>query len=236
MSNALNRKQEIAEQKAKFKAMSFGEKVGYIRDYYWIHIVSVIVLIVIGIALYHTYQDKNFNTVLHAVLINNDTANWDEDEASYEAILSSTYEEYLGIDGVKDRFVVDNNYIIDYERDSEMSIYSAESLMASIMGSRIDIHFGDDLSMEYFCENDYTFFYELDMLFDEEFLNKYRDRIYYHTYENGQTVPVAFDVTDCGVITDVGLTIEPVYLGVFANTKRLDAAVDYIKFVLSSAP
>jgi hypothetical protein len=236
MSNTLNRRQEIAEQKAKFKELSFNEKLGYIRDYYWVHIVFTIIAVIVIIALYHTYQDKNFNTVLSAVLINNDTAKWDEDAASYESILSDTYEEYLGIDGVKDRFVVDNNYILDYARDSEMSIYSAESLMASIMGSRIDIHIGDALSMEYFCEDDYTFFYELDQLFDEDFLKQYEDRIYYHTYEDGQKVPVAFDVTDCKVITDAGLTIEPVYLGVFANTKRLEASADYLRFVLSSAP
>lgn len=236
MSNALDRKEEIAQQKAKFKEMSFTEKIGYIKDYYWVHISLTILAVIVAIALYNTYQDKNYNTVLHAVLINNDTAKWDEDIASYEAILSDTYEEYLGIDGIKDRFTVDNNYIINYAKDPEMSIYSAESLMASIMGSRIDIHIGNDLSMEYFCEDEYTYFCELDTIFDEEFLKKYEDRIYYCTYKNGSKVPVAFDVTNCSAITAASLTIDPVYVGIFANTKRIDAATDYLKYVLATAP
>lgn len=232
MSNQMNLKQEIKAEKSKFRQLSLGEKFNYIKDYYLIHIIAVIIIIITAFAIYRTYQSKNFNTVLYAVLINNDSSVWNEDIDSYEARLSAPFEEHLGIDGKKDRVVIDNNYILDYDRDAEMSVYSAESLVAMIYASSIDIHIGNELSLDYFCEDNDTFFYNLNEIFDEDFLEKYKDKIIYYTYTDGTCVPIAFDITDCKLTKDASLTISPVLIAVFSNTARLESAVEYIQFIL----
>lgn len=232
MSNQMDLKQEIKAEKGKFKKLSFGEKITYIKDYYWMHILAFIIIAITIFAIYQTYKSQNYNTVLYAVLVNNDKSMWDEDTDSYESVLSRSFEQYLGVDGDKDRVIIDNNYVLDYDRDSEMSVYSAESLVAMIYASHLDLLIGNELSLDYFCEDEDTFFYNLDELFDEEFLQKYSDQIIYYTYTNGTTVPIAFDITDCKLCKDAGLTVNPVLISVFSNTERLDTAVEYIKFVL----
>lgn len=232
MSNQMDLKQEIKAEKGKFKTLSFGQKITYIKDYYWMHILTVIILLVVIYSIYITYQAKNFNTVLYCVLVNNAKSSWDPDTDSYETALSKHFEEYLGIDGDKDRVIIDNNYILDYERDPEMSVYAAESLVAMIYGSQLDILIGDELSLDYFCEDDDTFFHPLNEIFDEEFLNRHQDKIVYHTYADGTKVPVAFDISQCSLTKKAELTVSPALISVYSNTTRLDCAKEYIQFIL----
>ncbi len=234
MSNQMDLKQEIKEGKSKFKTLSFGQKLIYIKDYYSLHILVAIILVITAFAIYKTYEAKNFNTVLYVALVNNDKSVWDEDDDSYETLLSAPYAASIGIDNDKDRVVIDNNYIMDYDRDSEMSVYSAESLVAMIYAANLDILMGNELSLDYFCEDDYTFFHPLDVIFDEALLNKHQDKIIYHTYKDGTKVPVAFDVTECAFIKNANLTLAPVYVSVLENTNRLDAATSYICYILES--
>lgn len=232
MSNQKNLKEEIKEGKSKFKELSFGAKIGYIRDYYSIHILAVLIIIIAVFAIYRTYQTQNFETVLYAVLINNDKSVWDEDEDKYSKGLSDPFEEYLGIDGDSQRIVVDNNYILDYDRDAEMSVYSAESLVAMFYGAHMDIHIGNRLSLDYFCQNDDCFFYDLRKIFDEEFLKRHEEKIVYCTFDDGTKLPVAFDISDCKLVKESELTVSPTLIAVFFNTEHPDTAVEYIKFIL----
>lgn len=232
MSNQLDLKQEIKQEKKKFKTLSFGEKIRYIKDYYRLHILTVIIIAVVVYAVYITYEAKNFNTVLYAVLINNDKSVWDEDTDSYEAALSVPFEQHLGLDGQNDRIIIDNSYILNQEKDFEMSVYSAESLVAMIYAGHIDLHIGDEYSFDYFTNNNELFFYDLRELFDEAFLEKHKDSIIYQTMSNGTSFPVAFDVSDCEFIKDAGLTTSPTIISVYANSTRLETAVEYIRFVL----
>lgn len=232
MSNQKNLKEEIREGKGKFKELSFREKIGYIKDYYSIHILAAIIIIIAVFAIYRTYKEQNFETVLYTVLINNDKSIWDEDEDKYAKGLSDPFEAYLGIDGKEQRVVVDNSYILDYDRDAEMSVYSAESLVAMFYGSHIDVHIGDRLSLDYFCQDNDCFFYDLRNIFDEDFLKRHEDKIEYCTFTDGTKIPVAFDISDCKIAQELDLTISPPLIAVFFNTKRLDTAVEYIRFIL----
>lgn len=232
MSNQMDLKQEIRAEKGKFKTLSFGQKIAYIRDYYWIHILAVIIIAITVFAIYRTYKAQNYNTVLYAALVNNDKSVWDEDTDSYESMLSDSFEQYLGVDGEKDRVIIDNNYTLDYDRDPEMSVYSAESLVAMIYAAHLDILIGNELSLDYFCEDEDTFFYNLNEIFDDDFLEKHQDKIVYYTYTSGTTVPIAFDITNCKLCREAGLTVNPVFISVFSNTERLDTSVEYIRFIL----
>ena len=234
MSNQMDLKQEIKAEKGKFKTLSFNEKITYIKDYYSLHILIVLIAIVLVFAIYRTYDAKNFNTVLYVALVNNDKSVWEEDDDTYENKLSNTYAEYIVIDNDNDRIIIDNNYILDYDKDSEMSVYSAESLVAMIYGANLDILMGNELSLDYFCEDDYTFFYNLDEIFDADLLKTHGNKIIYHTYADGTKVPVAFDVTDCRYIKNANLTVSPVYVSVVENTERLETSVDFIRHILES--
>lgn len=233
MSNQLDLKQEIQAEKKKFKTLSFAEKINYIKDYYSIHILAVLILVVVAVAVYHTYQEKNYDTELYVALINNDKSVWDEDIDSYEQMLSNGFAAHLGIDNDKKRVEIDNNYTIDYERDPEMSAYSAESLVAMIYGAHVDILLGDQKALDYFCDDEGTFFFSLDTIFDAQFLEKYKDRIVYYTPPKGNgPIPMAIDVTDCPYIQDAGLTLDQVFVTIFANTKRPENSIEYIRFIL----
>lgn len=232
MSNQKSLKEEIKEGRGKFKELSFSAKIGYIKDYYSIHILAVVILIIAVFAIYRTYQEQNFETVLYTVLINNDKSVWDEDEDKYSKGLSDPFEAYLGIDGKQKRVVVDNSYILDYDKDAEMSVYSAESLVAMFYGSHIDVHVGNRLSLDYFCQDNDCFFYDLREIFDEEFLKRHEDRIEYCTFTDGTQIPIAFDISNSKIAQESEITVSPPLIAVFFNTKRLDTAVEYIRFIL----
>ncbi len=232
MSNQKNLKEEIKEGKDKFKKLPFGAKLGYIKDYYSIHILAVIIVIVVIFSIYKTYQAKNYETILYTVLINNDKSVWDEDEDKYSKGLSEPFESYLNIDGDSQRVVVDNNYILDYDRDAEMSVYSAESLVAMFYGAHMDVHIGDKLSLDYFCQDDDCFFYDLRKIFDEDFLKRHEDQIVYCTFSNGNQIPIALDISSCKIVKEAGLTVSPTLIAVFFNTERLDTAVEYVRFIM----
>lgn len=232
MSNQKDLKQEIKEGKSKFKSLSFGGKIEYVKDYYSIHILAVIIIIATIFFIYRTYQDQNYETVLYAVLINNDKSVWDEDEDKYAKGLSDPFEAYLNIDGESERIIIDNSYILNYDKDAEMSVYSSESLVAMFYGAHLDVHIGDNLSLDYFCQDDDCFFYDLRDIFDEDFLKKHEDKIVYHTFSNGTQVPIAFDISSCKMVQEAELTVSPVLIAVFFNTERLDTAVEYVRFIL----
>lgn len=233
MSNQLDLKQEIQAEKKKFKTLSFSEKIHYIKDYYSIHILAVLILCVVVVAVYCTYQAKNYDTELYVVLVNNDKSVWDEDIDSYEQLLSNEFARHLGIDNDTRRVEIDNNYTIDYETDPEMSAYSAESLVAMIYGAHVDVLIGDQKALDYFCDEEGTFFFTLDEIFDKEFLETNKDRIIYHTPKGQSAIPFALDVTDCSFIREAGLTLDKVYIAIFANTERSETAIEYIKYILS---
>lgn len=232
MSNQLNIKQEIKAEKNKFKSLPFKQKLTYIKDYYTIHIIAVIIGIIIVIACYHTYQSNNYNTVLYAVLVNNSQVIWVNEEDSYTYRMGHPFEEYLGIDGQKDRVIVDNNYILNYSKDSELSVYSSESLVAMFYNAKLDIHIGDKYSIEYFSKDQDSFFYDLRDIFDEEFLKKHEDKIVTCSYPDGAVIPVAFDISDTRLVKEAELTVSPALIAVFSNTKHLDTAKEYIRFIL----
>lgn len=232
MSNQLDLKEEIREGKKKFKELSFYNKLIYIKDYYRMHIFTVLIIAIVIYSAYQTYQSKNFNTVLYAVLINNDKSVWDDDTDSYESKLSAPFEQHLGIDGQSDRFIIDNNYMLNAEKDLEMSAYSAESLIAMIFSGHVDIHIGDKLSFDYFTSDDELFFYDLRELFDDDFLEKHKDKIVYQVMSNGDSVPTAFDISDCKLIKDANLTISPTIISVFSTSTKPETSVEYIRFIL----
>lgn len=233
MGNQLDRKQEIKEETKKFKTMSFSEKLTYIKDYYWLPIVAVILTVIVGLALVKTFQQKNFKTVLYIALINNEKSVWSEDVDQYEHDLSDVFAAKIGIDNEKQRIIVDNSYTINMKKDSEMSLYSAESLIGMYQGQKVDLMLGDQEAIEYFYGEYDTFFHDLNDVFDEEFLQQYQDKIVYFTGKDGNKTPVAFDVSECQLIKDSALTIEPAYLAIYYTTKRLDVAADYVRFVLT---
>lgn len=232
MSNQKDLKQEIKEGKSKFKELSFGGKIGYIKDYYSIHIIAAIIIVIVIFSIYRTYQAQNYETILYTVLINNDKSIWDEGEDKYAKGLSDPFEAYLNIDGDSQRVIVDNNYILNYDKDSEMSVYSAESLVAMFYGAHMDVHIGDQLSLDYFCQDDDCFFYDLREIFDEEFLKKHKDQIVYCTFSDGTQIPIAFDISECKIVKETEVTASPTLIAIFFNTGRLDTAVEYVKFIM----
>lgn len=75
---------EIKEQKSKFKNMTGREKASYIWDYYKIHIIAGLIIIIFGSVLIRDIRENNKPTYLYAVFINSnfavDTSNTLEDD------------------------------------------------------------------------------------------------------------------------------------------------------------
>jgi hypothetical protein len=93
---------EIREEQKKFKTMTPKEKVGYIWDYYKIHIIVGIFLIVFGAMLARDVYKNSLPMHLNACIVNSNFT-YDTD-----ATIPISYVNYADIDTDKE------NYMIDY--------------------------------------------------------------------------------------------------------------------------
>lgn len=226
-------KEEIKDNKAKFKDLSFKGKINFIKDYYKLHIYAVIFVILLIGAIIWTVRDNNYNTVINVIITNNTVIDWVSDEDALETYIINGYVAHSGVDNVSDRVFVNDYFLVADARDSELSAINSQTLTAMFSGKEIDVYFGDNKSLDYFASDIDPFFYDLTLILDEQFLEKISDIIVYYTFKNGDKMPYALDVTNTSFAKAAGFVNDEVYLAIPNNTERLEASLDFISYVFS---
>lgn len=217
---------EIKEQKKKFKDLTFSEKTQYIWIYYRYVILGVIIaaaLIGYGIK---SFVDNNYDNVCMIVVADGYIEDWDKDSDA----LTTGFTDYLGIDGKKQRIDFDYNYSLvpkDYDQDVDVSIQKIYTLSST--GS-MDGYMTDKEYIDYFSSKREAFLYDLSELLSADEMNALSDHLVYYTTGEGNTIPFAVDLSDSKVIKDSGLTIKTPCYGIPVTAKNIDNAVAFIRY------
>lgn len=228
--------------------MKFRKKIQYIWDYYKFPLVVLcIFLYVIGYFLYGHFTRKD--TILYTALVNVSASE------SLTRQLSTNFIPYIKEDSSKKELQLYTGlYLTDDENNPnhEYTYASRMKILASIDGEQLDVVLMNKESFDAFSQNGYL--YNLEELLSNEYpalYEKWKPYLVTNTIilEDNSTdvqldssisyqavteeAPTGLAISQTGLLHDAGFS-DTVYLGIVANTPRVDTAVHYIQYLTTS--
>lgn len=191
--------EEIREQQKKaFATMTPKEKLAYFWDYYKIHTIVAIAVIVFVVSFINSYRSSK-PTAFYAVLLNADT--YDDNAAAANA-WNEGFMEYAGIDPEAYQVNIDTSIGISSGTGDQYEVASRQKMMAMMHAGDIHAIVADTETFEGYARLEY--FYDLNTAFTEEELAPYADLLYY-------TDGAAFDVETGDTLGELEAAQEAVY-------------------------
>lgn len=166
--------EEIREQQKKaFATMSPKEKLAYFWDYYKVHTIVAIIVVVFVIGFINSYRSSK-PTAFYAVLLNADTY---EDNAAAAVTWSEAFMEYAGIDPEAYQVNIDTSIIISADGGDQYEVANRQKMAAMMHAGDIHAIVADTETFEGYARLEY--FYDLTDTFTQEELAPYADLLYY---------------------------------------------------------
>lgn len=242
---------DIRKEKQKTKDMSLKGKLSYFWYYYKIHtIVAILAVILIATIIKDIRANKDY--AFYGVYFNAKPTFSAEEQMD-------AFSVYAGIDTEKYRALLDTTMYLSMTDISETTIATSQKFAAMTYSSEVDMVVADEDVFTNYAVSE--MFYDLREVLPEDLLEQYKENIFYidraeikaandedntedyqdlaetfHDHRDSSAmedpIPVGIYVSDTPVISQAGCyegTV-PVY-GIAANTKRLDAAVQYLRFL-----
>lgn len=218
---------EIKEQKKKFKELSLSEKFQYIWEYYRLIIAAVIAVILVIASFIHAYIRNNYDTVCDIAVCDGKLTGYDTDDD----FLTTGFTNYLGIDGKKERIHIDYSYTLEEKFLDQDPQISKEKIYVLSQTNNLDGYMSEYKDIDHFCFDTSCFFYDLRELFSTDELDELSEYIIYHTHRDGETIPVAIDLSNAPEITKTDLTMDQSCYGIVQSARHPENAADFIRYV-----
>lgn len=191
--------EEIREQQKKaFATMTPKEKLAYFWDYYKIHTIVAIAVIVFVIAFINSYR-SNKPIAFYAVMLNADSYG---DNAAVANTWSEGFMEYAGIDPAVYQVNIDTSVTISADGGDQYEVANRQKMMAMMHAGDIHAIVADTETFEGYARLEY--FYDLKSTFSEEELAPYADLLYY-------TDGAAFDAETGDTLEEMEAAQEAIY-------------------------
>ena len=218
---------EIKEQKKKFKELSLSEKFQYIWEYYRLIIAAVIAVILVIASFIHAYIRNNYDTVCDIAVCDGKLTGYDTDDD----LLTTGFTNYLGIDGKKERIHIDYSYTLEEKFLDQDPQISKEKIYVLSQTNNLYGYMSEYKDIEHVCFDTSCFFYDLRELFSTDELDELSEYIIYHTHSDGETIPVAIDLSNAPEITKTYLTMDQPCYGIVQSARHPENAADFIRYV-----
>ncbi len=161
--------EEIREQQKKLKGQGLKAHLQYFWDYYKIHTVVAIAAIIFIVVLIKDIKG-NKPYAFYAMMLNSNSS-------SAEDVLEQEFIEYSGIDTNEYSCFIDTSATYNPSVIDEVTLATSQKIMANLSAAEIDVIAADKNMFLYYAYQDiYT---DLRTLYDDAFLSKYKDNIYY---------------------------------------------------------
>ena len=215
---------EIREQNAKLKGAPLKEKLAYYKEYYLkTTIVAAVIILLVGSIAYSMLTAPS-DTAFAAFFYNT------TGKPSGTELLDG-FVSHLGIDTKEhDAYIDDSMY---YTPDStDINTFMAlEKTMAVISTGELDVVAGDEGTFDYFARTECL--YDLTTVLPGDLLSKFEDKLYYAKYGEAEILtPVGVYVDDAPKLdqSTYYTGTKPV-LGFIVNTKNLDNAIEFLRYI-----
>ena len=174
MSSQSSVAEEIREQQKKaFATMNFRQKLAYFWDYYKIHTIVTVCVIVFLISFIHSYR-SNKPYAFYAVLLN---ANTSVDNNDATVTWPQEFLEYAGIDPDAYQVYIDTTVTTSASSGDQYEMASRQKMAAMMHAGDIQAIVADTEAFESYARLEY--FYDLNSAFSAEELAPYADLLYY---------------------------------------------------------
>ena len=235
---------EIREEQKKFKTMTPKEKAGYIWDYYKIHIIAGILLIVLASLFIKDIRKNSLPVHLNACIVNSNFT-YDTD-----TVLPTAYVNYADIDTDKENYYIDYSMHISPESFDQTGLAYQQKLMALFSSAELDILIADKPLIESFADVDA--YANLDELLPEDLKQELEEKGYtYYIYPNEDTpedadaiveniepAPLGIYMKNCTRMNEDGEfgtyfpESEPIF-AIAVNTTRPEQSIEFLRFLIS---
>ena len=144
--------------------------------------------------------------------------------------ITTDFTSYLGIDGKKQRVILDDTFsLIKLEGDMD-AYYSYDKITSMASTNSFDGYMSERAYIDYFSDDEQIFLTDLNELFTQKELNQLGDALIYYTYEDGTQVPFAVDLTNTKVKTQTDLTLNNPCFGIVITAPNKKNATDFIRY------
>ena len=161
--------EEIKEQQKKLKGKGVKAHLQYFWDYYKIHtIVAIAVIIFLIILVKDITNNKPY--AFYGLMLNSYAPN-------AEDVLENEFVGYAGIDTETSSCFIDTSATYNMEIIDEVTIATSQKIMANLSAAELDSMAADKNTFSYYAHQDV--FVDLRTVYDESFLDKYSDKLFY---------------------------------------------------------
>lgn len=161
--------EEIREQRKKLKGQGFKAKLEYFWEYYKIHTIVAVVVMIFLVTLIHDIRN-NKPYAFYAAAINS-TASGAQD------ILEKEFADYAGIDTENELCFIDTTLVYNLELIDEVTIATSQKIMATMAASDLDVMLADSTLFTHYANQES--FIDLTTLLSADELKRLEDRLVY---------------------------------------------------------
>ena len=211
--------------KDAMKDMTWRERIDYIWTYYNVHIiitVSVVALVVAFLSAVLAPQKQ--------VVFGGTTVNVTLSEEGKQYLTQQLFAPMGGTDPAKQEIFCQESTLgqTDYGDTTGAEIMT---LVGDIASQSLDYIIMDESSMEYLSRGGW--FGNVTDELNQEQIDLFRDKLYTVKTEEGESIPVAIDITDLPFVRDCALKVKKVYLVLPSNTKRAEKTDEFVDWLLA---
>lgn len=216
---------EIREQHQKLKDRPFKEKLSYFIDYYKVHVIVTILVLLLGGNLIYTIVTQK-DIALYTICINSLPSN------NIDTYISE-FETFAEINTEDFEVNIEPAFSLDLDGGDMYSIANVQKMIAMISAMELDSVFTDQELLEYYGKE--ASYADLSTILPEEILEEYSDSLYYMDVpDDGKgEIPIGIDVSSSAKLQEMNLYpgVSPVYYAIVSNSQRTDTAVEFLNYL-----
>ena len=214
--------------KETISGMTFKGKMEYLWTYYkWVLAVAAGVILLICIIV-SSVMNKSVTILYSGTIIN---AELSEEGETY---LTDDLFAHLGGVEKKEKVELTSSYYNDLSttQDPEADSAAAMRITAMVAAKELDYIIMDELSYNYYKKA--SIFSSLDEELSQELMDQLSDRVVYYTdEEEGNTYPIALDITDTAFAQDCIQNGKTVYIAFCGNTEHSAQNYQFLEYLLN---
>lgn len=220
-------KQIVREELKKLSGLTWGQRLGYIWDYYKPLMVAILVIIAVISIGVSAYRNLQINHIFQAYLINCNSYETDADQIIAE------FAEYIGGIGKDDEITIDTSMTYDPDDATEYGMASQMKLVTLGAAGEIDVLIGDEPLLDHYMESGGL--QDLTDILSEEQLAAWEDDLVEGTDpEEGTTGIYALKLTESPVLARYAAYPEgsDCYAMLFVSGKHTELSVRFLEYLM----
>ena len=228
MPDGIGFKEGLRKEKEKLAQMDARHKWDYYCTYYLKGTVIGIIVLICVISFIRSYIKNGREVLMEGYMLNVKGS-----EELY-TLMEDGYFEHREGDEKKQQVYLTKEQTMNLDEDGTLqdttSYYLEQAIVAEVTGQELDYMFTDRLSFQRLCQM--SAFMDLREILTEDQLTDWADCLVYYTDEDGNTAPVALDLTDSDFAAEYEMVSNDgkIYFEILVNSERTEWIQDFLEF------